>query len=98
MSEGPEVSFNGSPTVSPTTAALCIYDPFLTTSPISSLNPPLYINFFALSHAPPVFAADIAIWTPLTNAPGRNPARITGPNKNPKAKGLPITYVIQIYY
>lgn len=30
---GPEVSFKGSPTVSPTTAALWIYDPFLTTTP-----------------------------------------------------------------
>ena len=30
---GPEVSFRGSQTVSPTTAALWIYDPFLTTAP-----------------------------------------------------------------
>lgn len=30
---GPDVSFNGSPTVSPTTAALWISDPFLTISP-----------------------------------------------------------------
>ena len=30
---GPEVSFNGSPTVSPTTAALWISDPFLTMFP-----------------------------------------------------------------
>ena len=30
---GPEVSFKGSPTVSPITAALWIYEPFLTVSP-----------------------------------------------------------------
>ena len=30
---GPLVSFNGSPTVSPTTADLWIYDPFVTTLP-----------------------------------------------------------------
>lgn len=89
---GPEVSFRGSPTVSPTTAALWIYDPFLTTAPWSSLNAPLYMYFLALSQAPPVFAAEIAIWTPLTREPGKNPARITGPNKKPRAKGVIITY------
>lgn len=30
---GPDVSFNGSPTVSPITAALWIYEPFLTIFP-----------------------------------------------------------------
>ncbi len=30
---GPEVSLSGSPTVSPITAALWIYEPFLTTFP-----------------------------------------------------------------
>jgi len=30
---GPEVSFKGSPTVSPITAALCSSDPFLWTTP-----------------------------------------------------------------
>jgi len=29
---GPEVSFNGSPTVSPITAALCSSDPFFLTN------------------------------------------------------------------
>ncbi len=50
--------------------------------------------FFALSHAPPVLAAEIAIWTPETIAPGRNPAKMPGPNKNPSARGENITYVI----
>ena len=36
---GPEVSFRGSPTVSPTTAALWAYDPFLCTFPLSSVTP-----------------------------------------------------------
>lgn len=58
---GPEVSFSGSPTVSPTTAALWISDPFLTISPYSSLMAPLSMYFLALSQAPPVLAAEIAI-------------------------------------
>ena len=33
FNDGPEVSLRGSPTVSPTTAALCKSDPFLTTFP-----------------------------------------------------------------
>jgi len=33
--EGPEVSFNGSPTVSPITAALCSFDPFFFTTPLT---------------------------------------------------------------
>lgn len=91
--DGPDVSLSGSPTVSPTTAALCIYEPFLTTAPCSSLKAPLYMYFLALSHAPPVLAADIASWTPLTNEPGRNPARITGPNIKPSNNGVSITYI-----
>jgi hypothetical protein len=60
LREGPEVSFKGSPTVSPTTAALWIYEPFLTTAPLSSLIAPLSMYFLALSQAPPVLAAEIA--------------------------------------
>lgn len=58
---GPEVSLRGSPTVSPTTAALWIYVPFLTLLPFSSIIAPLSMYFLALSQAPPVFAADMAI-------------------------------------
>jgi len=47
--------------------------------------------FLALSHAPPVLAAEMAIWTPLTIAPGKKPARIVGPKANPKNKGVKIT-------
>lgn len=57
---GPEVSFNGSPTVSPITAALCSSDPFFLTTP-SMTSYPDSIYFFALSQAPPVLLAEIAI-------------------------------------
>ncbi len=36
LSEGPEVSLKGSPTVSPTTAALCASEPFFSTTPFTS--------------------------------------------------------------
>lgn len=88
---GPDVSFNGSPTVSPTTAALWMSVPFVTFLPFSSIIAPLSMYFLALSQAPPVLAAEIAIWTPLTIAPGKNPARIDGPKAKPRTRGLRIT-------
>eukprot|EP00919_Chromeraceae_sp_WS-2016_P057988 GHVR01137505.1.p2 GENE.GHVR01137505.1~~GHVR01137505.1.p2 ORF type:complete len:104 (-),score=8.67 GHVR01137505.1:1907-2218(-) len=87
---GPLVSFNGSPTVSPITAALWISLPFLTTTP-SSIIIPAYMYFFALSHAPPVFDAETAICTPLTIAPGKKPNNAFGPNKNPSTNGVTVT-------
>jgi len=60
LRDGPEVSFNGSPTVSPITAALCSSDPFFLTTP-SITNYPDSIYFLALSQAPPVLDAEIAI-------------------------------------
>src|SRR5947209_4381118 len=45
-SDGPAVSLNGSPTVSPTTAALCASDRLPTTWP-STLNCPDSMYFFA---------------------------------------------------
>ena len=59
---------------------------------------PLSMYFLALSHAPPVFAAETAICTPLTIAPGKNPARIDGPKANPRTNGLKINYIIIIIY
>lgn len=57
--EGPLVSFNGSPTVSPITAALCISDRFPWTTPsIINLFPSMY--FLALSQAPPALENDMA--------------------------------------
>ncbi len=46
FSAGPAVSLNGSPTVSPMTAALCASDPLPPSLPSS-------MYFLALSHAPP---------------------------------------------
>jgi len=60
LSDGPEVSFNGSPTVSPITAALWTSVFLPKTLPSSSMNLPFSIYFLALSQAPPVFEAEIA--------------------------------------
>lgn len=60
LSEGPEVSFRGSPMVSPMTAALCGSDP-LGPSVLACSEAPASMYFFALSHAPPVLDAEIAI-------------------------------------
>ena len=88
---GPEVSLSGSPTVSPTTAALWIYEPFNTLEPSSSNMAPLSMYFLALSQAPPVLAAEMAICTPLTIEPGRKPASMTGPKMKPRARGVKMT-------
>ena len=58
--EGPLVSFMGSPTVSPTTAALWASECFRWTSP-STISRPASMYFLALSHAPPEFEAEMAI-------------------------------------
>ena len=87
---GPEVSLRGSPTVSPTTAALWISLPLPTTAPMFLINP-ASMYFFALSQAPPVFDAEIAIWTPLTMAPGKKPMSALGPKRNPRANGVTVT-------
>lgn len=84
---GPEVSFNGSPTVSPTTAALCSSVPLaLTFPPITNYPPSMY--FLALSQAPPALALEVAIATPEMIAPGSNPAIQRGPTKTPTTKGV----------
>ena len=44
-----------------------------------------------MSHAPPVLAADVAIITALTMAPGKNPASILGPKINPIKIGVAMT-------
>ena len=91
FSDGPEVSFSGSPTVSPTTAAWWADEPFLRGYPWSSLRAPLSIYFLALSQAPPVLAAEVAIMAPLTMAPGRKPASILGPKMKPMRRGERMT-------
>jgi len=87
---GPLVSFKGSPTVSPITAALCSSVPFFLTTP-SITNYPDSIYFLALSHAPPVLEALMAIYTPLIRAPGKSPNTNRGPINSPLIIGVPMT-------
>lgn len=70
LMDGPEVSFNGSPTVSPVTAALwaslCFLNTYFpsTSSPKSVLLDsfvPASMYFLALSQAPPVLLKEKAI-------------------------------------
>ena len=73
---GPEVSLNGSPTVSPTTVALCTSPPFPPKLPSSTY-------FFALSHAPPALAIKIANTKPLLKPPISRPSTPGTPKINP---------------
>eukprot|EP00962_Isochrysis_galbana_P001490 scaffold392_cov101-Isochrysis_galbana.AAC.6 len=71
LSAGPEVSLSGSPTVSPTTAALKIWLLLVLTRPLemqlgsslpmSASMAPFEIYFLALSNAPPVLEEEMAI-------------------------------------
>ena len=88
---GPLVSFKGSPMVSPITAALCSSLPFPLLSPFAFTYSPPSINFLQLSQAPPVLLILMAIYTPLTRAPGSSPATITGWITNPSTRGVKIT-------
>ena len=63
---GPDVSLNGSPTVSPVMVALCVSEPFPPKCPCSTY-------FFALSQAPPEFAIKIANTNPVDNPPHNKP-------------------------
>merc|ERR1719491_2400149 len=84
---GPEVSFKGSPTVSPVTEFLCASEPFLNSLP----KPPDEMYFFALSHAPPELLMEMANCTLDTNAPDNKPAQQFLPKPKPATKGLKIT-------
>ena len=77
---GPDVSLRGSPTVSPTTAALCTSDPLPPRLPFS-------INFLALSQAPPALAIINAIITQQINAPPSIPPSAFGPRPKPITTG-----------
>ena len=80
--EGPAVSLNGSPTVSPTTAALCASEPGPPNLPVS-------IYFLALSHSPPAFAISRAKITPVKIAPPKKPPSASGPSTKPITSGSP---------
>ena len=66
--DGPAVSLNGSPTVSPTIAALCASEPFPPKCPAS-------IYFLALSHRPPEFDISKAKIKPEKMLPPKYPPR-----------------------
>ena len=65
------MSFSGSPTVSPVTAALCFSLPLPVVSVLGSSS----IVFLALSQAPPALAMKTASNWPTTIMPPRKPAR-----------------------
>src|SRR5699024_5891463 len=72
FSEGPEVSLKGSPTVSPTTAALWQSEPLPPWWPAS-------MYFFALSQAPPALDMNTAMAKPVTDTPPSSPTTPSGP-------------------
>src|SRR6476620_6169818 len=70
---GPAVSLYGSPTVSPVTDAAWANDPLPPRLPSS-------MNFFALSHAPPLEVIAMATNNPVTIVPTNSPPSTTGPS------------------
>ena len=78
--EGPEVSLKGSPTVSPTTAALWASLPLPPWLPSS-------MYFLALSQAPPALDMKMASSTPVTREPASRPPRASTPRIRPTARG-----------
>merc|ERR1711985_203447 len=83
--DGPAVSFEGSPTVSPVTAALCASEPLPPWMPDS-------MNFFALSQAPPAVFKKRAIKTPVEVANMMKEAVHLAPSKrsSPPARRQPM--------
>ena len=88
--DGPEVSLNGSPTVSPTTQASWTGEPLPPWCPSSTY-------FLALSHAPPAFDIMSAMRIQPRSAPMRQPVRAMAPvspppialKPNPTTIGVP---------
>src|SRR3989338_10749359 len=80
FSDGPDVSLNGSPTVSPITAALWALDPLPPSLPDS-------IYFLALSQAAPPVVIEIATNTPEIIDPIIKPPKALGPNNKPTIIG-----------
>ena len=78
--DGPEVSLNGSPTVSPMTAALWHSEPLPPCSPDS-------MYFLALSQAPPALDIKTAMAKPVTVPPPSRPTTASGPRMQPVTMG-----------
>src|SRR4030066_232902 len=72
FSDGPATSFNGSPTVSPTTAAVCVGVP-LIQKPVAS------ILFFVLSHNAPPKVKNDARSAAVHVPPSSRPPKAVGP-------------------
>ena len=70
----------GSPTVSPTTAALWQSEPLPPWWPAS-------MYFFALSQAPPALDMNTAMAKPVTDTPPSRPTTPVGPSTMPVARG-----------
>ena len=81
LSDGPEVSLNGSPTVSPTMVSLWFSLPLPPKFPSS-------IIFLALSHAPPEFDMNTARVKPAASPPVSNPSTPATPNTKPTTIGI----------
>ncbi len=77
---GPAVSLNGSPTVSPMTAALCASLPLPPKCPSS-------MYFLALSQAPPEFDSITASSWPVRIAPARNAPSASPFSRKPAMMG-----------
>src|SRR5690606_12735821 len=73
--DGPDVSLNGSPTVSPVTDALCASEPLYSIFPL--ISTPASKDFLALSQAPPALFWNIPIKTPDTVTPANKPPNIS---------------------
>mmetsp|Transcript_89646 Transcript_89646/g.237138 ORF Transcript_89646/g.237138 Transcript_89646/m.237138 type:complete len:238 (-) Transcript_89646:826-1539(-) len=92
LSAGPDVSFRGSPTVSPVTEFLCASEPLAWILPVFlSCSRPAEMYFFELSQAPPVLLMEMASCTLDTRAPERSPAHAFLPKPMPATSGLRIT-------
>mmetsp|Transcript_28782 Transcript_28782/g.71748 ORF Transcript_28782/g.71748 Transcript_28782/m.71748 type:complete len:220 (-) Transcript_28782:1806-2465(-) len=87
---GPDVSLNGSPTVSPTTQAFCCS---LSLGFFDFFSPSFSQSFFELSHAPPALAIMSASMQPEAMAPASIPIKKRGPTRKPPMRGARIAYV-----
>lgn len=81
FNDGPDVSLNGSPTVSPTIVVLWFSLPLPPKLPSS-------IIFFALSHAPPEFDMNTASVNPAARPPVRSPNTPATPKTKPTTIGI----------
>ena len=76
------MSLRGSPTVSPTTAALWVGVPFPAPA-----TPPASIYFLPLSQAPPALPQKMAIMMAASVEPMIKPPTKLGPKRKPVATG-----------